>query len=146
VYDRGGGFIGSYTNNALNILNDGSNYSDLPSRLQRGVRGRANREPVTLYNIIYIHDPITNEVLGYHDYTGNLDAKKRYLDEKILLERGLELGFEGERFYDIMRLAKRYNDPSFLAEKVAAKYPSAKRQEIYNFLLDENNWYIHMFD
>ncbi|MBN2774844.1 MAG: RagB/SusD family nutrient uptake outer membrane protein, partial [Prolixibacteraceae bacterium] len=146
VYDRGSGLISSYTNNALNILNDGSNYTQSPTRVQRGVRGRVGRPVRTLYNIIYQHDPYTNDVTGYLDYTDNLPAKKRYLEEKILDERGLELGFEGERFYDLMRIAKRRNQPSFLATRVSAKYPPGKREQIYNFLMDENNWYIHFFE
>jgi starch-binding outer membrane protein, SusD/RagB family len=145
AYDQGG-FVTSNTNNALNILNTGRNYSELNSRPQRGVRGRVGAQAIDLYNIIYIHDPTTNEVIGYYDYTGKLAAKQRYLDAKILEERGREQAFEGERFYDLMRIAKRRNDPSFLAEKVAQKYPPGKREQIYNYLLDENNWYINFFN
>jgi len=36
----------------------------------------------------------------------------------------------------------RRNDPSFLAEKVSKKYPVGKREEIYNLLLNEENWFI----
>jgi hypothetical protein len=45
-----------------------------------------------------------------------------------------------------MRVAKRRNDPSFLANIVSQKYPQEKRAEIYNLLLDEKNWYIKYFD
>ncbi len=61
-------------------------------------------------------------------------------------ERARELAFEGERFYDLMRVAKRRNDPTYLAEKVSAKFPAGERERIYNYLLDENNWYIHYFE
>ena len=61
-------------------------------------------------------------------------------------ERGRELAYEGERFYDLMRVAKRRNDPSFLAKKVSAKYPAGQREAMYNLLLDEKNWYINIFD
>lgn len=55
--------------------------------------------------------------------------------------------FEGERFYDLMRVAKRRNDPSFLAKKVSAKYYNkAQRDAIYAHLLNEKNWYINIFD
>ena len=69
-----------------------------------------------------------------------------YLEDQIITERARELAFEGERFYDLMRVAQRRNDPSYLAEKVAAKFPEGRREEIYNKLLDENNWYIHYFE
>jgi hypothetical protein len=68
------------------------------------------------------------------------------LEGFILDEKARELAFEGERFYDLMRVAKRRNDPSFLANIVSQKYPQEKRAEIYNLLLDEKNWYIKYFD
>ena len=61
-------------------------------------------------------------------------------------ERARELAFEGERFYDLMRVAKRRNDPSYLAKAVSAKFPAGQRDQIYSLLLDENNWYINYFD
>jgi hypothetical protein len=138
---------------AMNIVNDGSNYNVLANRAQLGIRGRvgftaANNGLIQVGNINYTHDPYTNKVTGYIDFSGNgkeYDLQK-YMEEKILDEKARELAFEGERFYDLMRVAKRRNDPSFLAKKVSAKYPSGMRESIYNLLLDEKNWYIKMFD
>ena len=145
------GIIRTNTTKALGILNDGSDYNPDPNRPQLGVLGRVgliytNDDGIRLSNIIYTHDPYTNEIIGYTDYTNNLPAKQRYLEERILDERARELAFEGERFYDLMRVAKRRNDPSLLARMVSAKYPEGKREQIYNYLLDENNWYIRYFD
>ncbi|MFY9153400.1 MAG: RagB/SusD family nutrient uptake outer membrane protein [Prolixibacteraceae bacterium] len=145
------GLISTFTTNAVNIVNDGSNYDPLANRRQLGIRGRVgfNYGPydgIQVGNINYTHNPFTNEVTGYTDLTGNLYAKQLYLEELILDERARELAFEGERFYDLIRVAKRRNDPSFLAKKVSAKYPSSMRQEIYTKLIDEKNWYINMFD
>jgi hypothetical protein len=64
----------------------------------------------------------------------------------LLDERARELAFEGERFYDLMRVAKRRNDPTFLAKIVSEKFPAAQREQIYNYLSDESNWYIKYFE
>lgn len=69
------------------------------------------------------------------------------MEELIMDERARELAFEGERFYDLMRVANRRNDPSFLAKKVAAKFhDKATHDRIQALLMDKKNWYIHMFD
>jgi starch-binding outer membrane protein, SusD/RagB family len=130
------GIIRPETNTSLNILNR--------------VRGRVGfadgYEAVQIPNIIYIHDPITNEIVDYYNYTGNLSKKQEYLIERILEERARELAFEGERFYDLVRIATRRNDPSYLADKVSAKFSGAEKDAIHQKLMDEQNWYIHYFD
>lgn len=151
-FDRTGtGLIQPFTSRAVDILNDGSQYSASSSREQMGVRGRVGLggedEKIGIANIIYEHDPYTNEIIGYQNLEANLPAKQKYFEEQILEERARELAFEGERFYDLMRVAKRRNDPSFLAEMVSSKYADeAKRQQMYSLLLDENNWYINFFE
>lgn len=145
------GVVKTFTSNALSIVNNGSNYDVQSNRRQLGVRGRVgfNYGPydgLQVGNINYIHNPYTNEVIGYTDLTGNLYAKQLYLEELILDERARELAYEGERFYDLIRVSKRRNDPSFLAKKVSAKFPSSQRQAMFEKLKDEKNWYINIFD
>jgi hypothetical protein len=128
------------------ILNDGS-YNNRDKQL--GVRGRvgfADRyEAIPLLNIIFIHDPITNEIIGHFDYTGNKEKLQEYFVDRIMEERARELAFEGERFYDLMRIAKRRNDPSYLADKIAAKFSGSQKEVIRAKLLDEQNWYIDFY-
>ena len=145
------GVVKTFTSNALNIVNNGSNYDVQSNRRQLGVRGRVgfnygSYDGLQVGNINYIHNPYTNEVIGYTDLTGNLYAKQLYLEELILDERARELAYEGERFYDLIRVSKRRNDPSFLAKKVSAKFPSSQRQAMFEKLKDEKNWYINIFD
>jgi hypothetical protein len=135
------------SNTILQIINNGS-YSNRPGQL--GVRGRVGfadgYEAVKLQNIIYIHDPVTNEIIGYENLTGNPDKMQRHIIDEILDERARELAFEGERFYDLMRIARRLNDPSYLADRVAAKFTDdGSRQLIHAFLMNEENWFIDYY-
>ena len=148
-----GGLVKPEPNKALSIVNNGS-YSTRSA--QMGVRGRVGfggevignnqqDDDIKAVNVIYRHDPFTNEVIGYKEYPTLLD-KQLYLEDQLMQERARELAFEGERFYDLVRIAKRRNDPSYLADKVAAKFSGAKREQIRAHLMNEDNWYIPFYE
>ena len=143
------------TNTSLDIINRGIDAWLRP--IDTGIRGRvgfadwikytdASYEAISLEDIIYLHDPITNEVTGWLDYTGQPDKKQAYLIDQIMEEKAREMAFEGERFYDLMRIAKRNNDPAFLADRVAAKFKGADREAMRAKLMIEQNWYINYFE
>jgi starch-binding outer membrane protein, SusD/RagB family len=64
-----------------------------------GIRGRANLKQVTL--------PVTDSITN--------------VENMIITEDALELAYEGERWSDLLRVAMRRNDPSFIADKVYDK-------------------------
>jgi hypothetical protein len=116
---------------ALMLLNDGVNavnpkpapYSRWSANL--GIRGR-----------VYLKAWELSEGL-----LRNPEARMLYIEDLIMAERALELAFEGKRWFDLMRVARRRN-PEYLADKVAAKF--ATDPEVYNKihvkLRDPNNW------
>lgn len=131
---------------AERFLNDGS-YNNMPQQL--GVRGRvgfANGYEYVTASVdrFFPQDPFTNQVIGVVNLTSLAD-KQIYLEEKILEEKARELAFEGERFYDLMRIAKRRNDNSFLANRVAAKFVESEAAMIRERLMNEENWYIPFY-
>ncbi|MBN2698248.1 MAG: RagB/SusD family nutrient uptake outer membrane protein [Bacteroidales bacterium] len=69
-----------------------------------------------------------------------------WIEDKIIEELAYENGFEGQRWFDLMRVAKRRNDPAYLADRVAQKYSEESREKTRNRLLDEQNWYIPVFE
>ncbi|MFO7371204.1 MAG: RagB/SusD family nutrient uptake outer membrane protein [Bacteroidales bacterium] len=144
------GVIRTNTREALGFVNDGSNYDISITRRQYGVRGRvglgSGYDALRISDIHYLHDPFTNKLTGYINVTNNLLGKQKIFEEQLLEERARELAFEGERFYDLMRVAKRRNDPTFLAKIVSEKFPAGQREQIYNYLSDESNWYIKYFE
>ena len=67
------------------------------------------------------------------------------VEDLIIQERALELAFEGKRWFDLVRIANRRDDPSYLAKRVAAKIADPeKSQEIEDKLLNKDNWYLHV--
>lgn len=66
-----------------------------------------------------------------------------YVENLILEERALELAAEGKRWFDLIRVAERRNDPAYLADKVAAKFEGTSMyNEVHGRLMDPANWYL----
>lgn len=109
-----------------------------------GVRGRVGLRPARL------------DSAGYFDMSDPLLTEKPVIDrpglinqveDLLVTEQGLELAFEGYRWPDLLRVALRRQatDPSWLANKVAAKFVAAndsRAEAVRSRLMNKANWYL----
>ena len=69
------------------------------------------------------------------------------VEDLIINEDGLEFAFEGTRFYDLMRVALRRNDPSYLADRIYGRRGTDHTAEMKSLIgVDLNNkanWYLN---
>jgi len=72
-----------------------------------------------------------------------LDIRTNLIEDQIIAERAMELAFEGKRWFDLVRVAERRNDPAYLADRVAAKFAGTSQYDaIRNKLMNPANWYL----
>lgn len=63
--------------------------------------------------------------------------------ENLLMdENALELAFEGTRYYDLLRVALRRNDPAYLADRIYARSKNGTSGITTN-LRDQKNWFLN---
>jgi starch-binding outer membrane protein, SusD/RagB family len=108
---------------ALKILNDG--YVERTGWANSiGIRKRAYLSNYSIDNI-----------------PAGVDAVN-YIEDLIVQERAMELAFEGKRWTDLMRVARR-RGASYLADKVASKYSDPNMaNSVREKLMNETNWYL----
>lgn len=88
----------------------------------------------------YTTTPLTmDDIYG----TDNIDIVEKAVEDLIIDEMALELAFEGNRFADLSRVAKRRNDPAYFAKKVAGR-TSQYNTALEGWLMDPNHWYLPM--
>lgn len=108
---------------ALDLVNSGND--SLFTQFSKGVRGR-----VSLPSISVSGDTPEEKMLD--------------LEDKILAERSRELAFEGKRWYDLVRISSRRDDPGFLVEKMQNKYPESDSAAVASFYGNSENYYINL--
>jgi starch-binding outer membrane protein, SusD/RagB family len=65
-----------------------------------------------------------------------------YMEDLIINETALETAFEGNRFHDLMRIAIRRDDNTYLANRVAAKHPADSAAIQQKLSLNRDYWYL----
>lgn len=98
---------------------------------------------VTLCNISYIRACTQNnevkDSLSHADYTTPSDAQRLVMEE-----RGRELCFEGKRWFDLLRLARRNGDTSQSWDFIESKYDNDVTT-IKNKMLSIDAWYLPVY-
>lgn len=82
--------------------------------------------------------------LAKNEYPSASDSIQ-IMEDQIIDEASLELAYEGQRWPDLVRIALRRNDPSFLANKVYQKHLAAgnpNAEAIRDKLMDQANWFL----
>lgn len=78
--------------------------------------------------------------------TDSLATEITSVEDLIMNEEGLEFALEGYRYYDLMRVALRRGDPSYLAnhiyERKGAANVGTMKSLIKTNLLDSKNWFL----
>lgn len=118
--------------------------------------------PTNRYKLRTKAENTDENTMGIHSHgSGWSDLNEQYIypvkdteaeeedavEDLIMNEDGLEFAFEGTRFYDLMRVALRRNDPSYLANRVYARRGAERtaemQSEIKVDLNNMSNWYLN---
>ncbi|MCF0198185.1 MAG: RagB/SusD family nutrient uptake outer membrane protein [Bacteroidaceae bacterium] len=74
-------------------------------------------------------------------YSGAYDQLVQDCVEDLIIdEAAMELAFEGNRFFDLMRVAMRRGTPEYLAQRVAMR-DGTMDSGLYTKLLNQKNWF-----
>jgi len=77
-------------------------------------------------------------------YADTVAYQQPLVEDLIVEELALETCFEGQRFYDLVRVASRRNDPAYLADRVARRDGSVN-ESLRSLLSDSKNWYLPLY-
>ena len=70
-----------------------------------------------------------------------VDYQIPQVENLIITEMALEGVFEGYRYYDLMRVALRRNDPAYLADPISLR-EGTPNEALRSKLMDKANWYL----
>ena len=75
--------------------------------------------------------------------TGTIEEQIEAVEDLIMTEEALEFAFEGYRFYDIMRVSLRRNDPSYLSNVIQARKGKDNSPCLSVDLTDKRRWFLN---
>ena len=114
--------------------------------------------PTTSYKLQTKSELSNENTMGIHSHGSGFTPANEYytypegsdeitaVEDLIMQEEALEFAFEGYRYYDLMRIALRRNDPAYLADHIyqrkgidnVAEMKSLIKVDLY----DKSNWYL----
>ncbi len=97
-----------------------------------GIRRRVNLAPVYPAGMSKDNLPTDADKLAY----------MKALDQLVATETLMESAGEAKGYFALIRIAKRWNDPTILANVVANKYNDGQKQQVLQHLLNEQNWFV----
>lgn len=103
----------------------------------QGIRSRAWLPRLDLPGIVY-RDTYLRRIQEF-----NVDVE--LLEDKLIEEAAMELAFEGSRWSDLMRIARRRNKPEYLAERIYEKLVKAGNPQagaVRAKLMNPDEWYL----
>jgi hypothetical protein len=74
------------------------------------------KQSLNLVNMTYLRSNITADSLYFNNY-----SDKGSIEDLVLRERQRELLFEGKRWFDLMRVVRRKNDPTAILKYIGPK-------------------------
>lgn len=75
--------------------------------------------------------------------TESMNDSILFVENLIVDEMAAETAFEGNRFFDLLRVSRHRNDfPGYMAEMVSNRFGKERKEEKKTELLDRNKWFL----
>jgi hypothetical protein len=92
-------------------------------------------EAIRLINVVR-----TRALLGLVDFDGNIGTAP--IVDIILKERAMELGMEGKRWFDLLRIARNDERPELLVDLILSSRTVGERSTIRPRIVDSRAWFL----